>query len=118
MLDRIQKLLGSGVSPTSVNTYLRGFKAYCRWLQTEGQLQEPFQIQPLKTQSKVIATLTPDQIKQLIAFKPKGINQTRTHTAALLTLDGGYRISELLNLPFDNCDFENLVLKVRGKGAL
>ena len=65
----------------------------------------------------MIATLTPDQIKRLIAYKPKGVNQTRTHTAALLILDGGYRISELLGLPFDLCDFENLVVKVRGKGG-
>lgn len=117
MLDQIQKLLANGVSPTSVNTYLRGFKAYCRWLQAEGQLQEPFKIQPLKTQSKVIATLTADHIKRLVGFKPRGINQTRIHTAAMLILDGGYRISELLTLPFEHCDFENLVVKVRGKGG-
>jgi site-specific recombinase XerD len=117
MMDRIQTLLADGVSPTSVNTYLRGLKAYCRWLQAEGYLQEPLIVQPLKTQSKVIATLTPEQIRTLIAFKPKGINQTRTHTAALLILDGGYRISELLTLPFEHCDFENLVVKVRGKGG-
>jgi hypothetical protein len=29
MLDCIQNLLSTDVSPISVNTYLRGFKAYC-----------------------------------------------------------------------------------------
>lgn len=42
MLDTVQKLLASGVSPTSVNTYLRGFKAYIRWLHEEGLLKEIF----------------------------------------------------------------------------
>ncbi|MGA2725310.1 MAG: tyrosine-type recombinase/integrase [Bryobacteraceae bacterium] len=64
-----------------------------------------------------MATLAPEQIKRLVSFKPKGINQTRTHTAALLILDGGYRISELLTLPFENCDSENLIVKVKGKGG-
>ena len=116
MLDCIQNLLAKGVSATSVNTYLRGFKAYIRWLHQEGQLQDVFKVQLLKTESKVLATLTPVQMARLIAFKPKGINQTRTHTAALLMLDGGYRISELLGLLFEGCDFDNLVVQVRGKG--
>jgi site-specific recombinase XerD len=116
MLDCIQGLLGKGVSPTSVNTYLRGLKAYVRWLHEEGHLDNAFKVQFLKTESRVIATLTPEQMARLIAFKPKGVNETRTHTAALLILDGGYRISELLELPLEGCDFDNLVVKVRGKG--
>jgi site-specific recombinase XerD len=116
MLDRIQGLRAKGLSPTSLNTYLRGFKAYIRWLPEEGQLKDVFKIQFLKTESKVLATLNPEQMTWLIRFKPKGINQTRTHTAAVLILDGGFRISEVLGLPFDQCDFDNLVVKVRGKG--
>src|SRR5947207_1841027 len=84
MLDCIQRLLAEGVSPISVNTYLRGFKAYTRWLHQEGELKDPLKIQFLKTESKVLATLTPEHIRSLLAFKPKGTNQTRTHTAALL----------------------------------
>jgi hypothetical protein len=34
----------------------------------------------------------PEEMAPLISFKPKGINQTRTHVAAMLILDGGYRI--------------------------
>jgi hypothetical protein len=37
-----------------------------------------------KEEEKILATLTPEQIRTLIAFKPKGVNQTRTHTATLL----------------------------------
>jgi hypothetical protein len=44
MLDCIQSLLASGVSAISVNTYLRGFKAYIRWLHQEGQLTDLFKV--------------------------------------------------------------------------
>jgi site-specific recombinase XerD len=116
MLDCIQGLLAKGVSPVSVNTYLRGLKACVRWLHQEDHLKEVFKVQFLKTESKVLATFSPDQIKTLVAFKPKGINQTRTHVAALLILDSGLRISELLGLQYEHCDFDNLVLRVKGKG--
>jgi site-specific recombinase XerD len=89
---------------------LRCINAFLKWRGAG------FKIQKLKEEQKVIATLTPEQMARLIAFKPKGINETRTYTAALLILDGGYRISEILELPFENCDFSNLVVKVRGKG--
>lgn len=37
MLDSVQKLLADGVSATSVITYLRGLKAYIRWLHAEAR---------------------------------------------------------------------------------
>jgi integrase/recombinase XerD len=107
----IVNLRQSGLSAVSVNTYICAMNAYWKWAGTG------LKVEYLKEEQKVIATLTPEQMKRLIAFKPKGINQTRTHTAALLILDGGYRISELLGLPFEDCDFENLIVKVRGKGG-
>lgn len=116
MLDSVQKLLGGGMSPVSVNTALRGLKAYVRWLHAEGHQTDTFKVQFLKTESKVLLTLNAEQMKHLIAFKPKGRNEVRAHTVAMLILDGGYRISEVLGLVFENCDFDNLVVKVRGKG--
>jgi site-specific recombinase XerD len=108
--SRIVQLRTRGISPTSVNSWLRCINAFLNWNRAG------FKIPKLKEAQKVIATLSPEQLARLIAFKPKGINQTRTHTAAMLILDGGYRISEILELPFENCDFDNLAVKVRGKG--
>ena len=68
MLDCIQGLLAKGVSPVSVNTYLRALKAYVRWLHQEDHLKEVFKVQFLKTESKVLATFSPDQIKTLGKF--------------------------------------------------
>jgi site-specific recombinase XerD len=101
----------AGLSAISINTYICAMNAYWRWAGTGPKVAY------LKEERKVLSTLTPEQIRRVATFKPKGINQTRTHTAALLILDGGYRISELLTLPFEHCDFDNLVVKVRGKGG-
>lgn len=56
MMDGIQKLLASGVSPTSVNTYLRGLNAYIRWLHEEGYLKDLFRVQFLRTEEKILET--------------------------------------------------------------
>jgi integrase/recombinase XerD len=117
MMQRIAELRERGISPISVNCYLRHLKAYLRWMEQEGHLKEPVKVQFLKTDSKVLATFSAEQIQRLIEFKPRGINQARTHAVALLILDSGLRISEALGLIYENCDFENLVVKVRGKGG-
>ena len=57
MLDCIERLRADGVSATSVNTYLRGLKAYVRWLNQEGHLKDLFKVQFLRTEAKVLTTL-------------------------------------------------------------
>jgi site-specific recombinase XerD len=108
--QRIVELRDRGVSATSVNTWLRCINAYLNWNGAG------FKMPRLKEEQKILATLNQAQTRWLLDFKPKGANQKRCHTAALLILDGGYRISEVLGLVFEHCDFDNLVVKVRGKG--
>jgi site-specific recombinase XerD len=108
--QRIIEIRDRGVSPVSINTWLRCIRAYFRWL------GNPTKIPKLKEEQKVLATLNSEQTKRLLDFKSKGLNQTRTHTAALLILAGGYRMSEVLGLKPENCDLDNLVVKVKGKG--
>ena len=106
----IVNLRKAGVSAISINTYICPMNAYWKWAGAG------LKVSYLKEEEKVLATVNPDQIKRILAFRPRGKNQTRAHAAATLILDGGYRISEVLGLAFDHCDFDNLVVKVRGKG--
>lgn len=106
----IVNLRQAGTSPVSINTYICAMNAYWKWAGTG------LKVDYLKEEEKVLATLNPEQMKRIVSFKPKRKNETRAHTIALLILDGGYRISEVLGLSFEHCDFENLVVKVRGKG--
>jgi site-specific recombinase XerD len=63
MMECIQTLAARGFSATSINTYLRGFKAYIRWLHEEGLLKDLFHVQFLKTEQKILATLSRDQVR-------------------------------------------------------
>lgn len=117
MLECIRKLLASGTtSPTSVHTYLRGFRAYVNWLHQEGFLPDVFKVQLLKAEEKVIATLTAEQVTRILRYTPKGVNERRIHTFCVLLLDTGLRLSEALSLTKESVDLDNLVIKVKGKG--
>jgi|SRR5581483_10099187 len=50
-------------------------------------------------------------------FRPKTFTERRTYTMVLLLIDTGVRIDEALSLTRDHLDFDNLMIKVRGKGA-
>jgi integrase/recombinase XerD len=74
-------------------------------------------IPKLKEEQKILSTFNPDQIRAILSFRPKGRNLTRAHMVACLLLDTGLRISEALGLRAPDIDFDNLVLKVYGKGS-
>ena len=113
---RIVELRERGVSPITINSYLRCINAYLRWLHEEHQ-HAPLRIPRLKEEQKVLATLTPEHVKRLLQFSPKGRNLKRAHTLTLLLLDTGLRFAEALGLTWDRVDLDNLVLKVLGKGG-
>jgi integrase/recombinase XerD len=115
--DRIAKLRQAGVSATSVNTYLRAVNAFLRWMHNEGHMSEPIRIPKLKEEQKVLATLRPEHVQRIIQFRPKTVSQQRIHTLACLLLDTGLRIDEALSLTRDDIDLDNMLLRVRGKGA-
>jgi site-specific recombinase XerD len=116
MVGRITELRQRGVSAITVNTYLRCVNAYFRWQHIEHE-ETLIRIPRLQTEQKIIATLSGDQIKRLLHFKPKGANATRAHMLAAIILDCGLRISEALTLSWDHTDLDNLCLKVKGKGS-
>jgi integrase/recombinase XerD len=116
MMECVQKLLADGVSPTSVNTYLRGFKAYVRWLHQEGYLRDLFRVEFLRTETKILAIFSTEHVRRLILYRPTLKTEKRSQAIALLILDTGLRIGETLGLRKDAVDFENMLLEVRGKG--
>jgi site-specific recombinase XerD len=112
----ITALLTRGVRPVSVNSYLTCVRAYANWLHAEGYLPEKPKVPLLKCEQKVIMTFSPEQVQKLLALKPKGINQSRVYVATCLMLDTGLRLDETLGLTRRDVDFDNLVVKVTGKG--
>ncbi len=105
-----------GIKPVTVNTYLGAMNAFCRWLYDEGHARERVKIGKLRVERRLLTLLDDSQMRTLIGFKPRTFRQARTHLAVVLILDIGLRISEALNLRDGDIDFDNLVLKVFGKG--
>ena len=112
----VAALLESGVRPVSVNSYLTCARAYLNWLHSEGYLTQKPRVQLLKFEQKVIATFSPDQVQKLLALKPIGRNAARAHILCCVLLDTGLRISEALGIQREEIDFDNMCIRVLGKG--
>jgi integrase/recombinase XerD len=105
----------AGVKPVSCNTFISGINAYLRWLHEE--YDKPLlKIQKLKVEQTVIPHLPESTISAVVSFKPGTFGEQRLRTILLSALDTGCRIDELLTLKRTNLDFDNLCLKVLGKG--
>jgi integrase/recombinase XerD len=118
LVECIKTLRERGVKASSINTWLRGLKAYQLWRKEQGC--EVFKVQFLKTETKVLATLSEGDISRLVKWsvpKPSSCNLRRAHLVALTILDCGFRASEVLGLSKEDCDFDNLIFKVLGKGS-
>ena len=113
----VAHLRAKGLRPVSINSYLTAVRAYLNWLHAEGHIKDKPRVQLLKYEHRVLATLTPEQLQQIIRHTPKGKNDRRIHTFVLLVLDTGLRLSEALSLTREAVDFDNLVINVRGKGG-
>ena len=117
IIDRIAVLRGRNVKAVSINTWLRCINAYFMWLHKEHG-KELVRIPKLKEEQKVLPTLHQGQTFALIHFRPgASANLRRAHLVALTILDCGLRASEVLGLSKEDCDFDNLIFRVVGKGG-
>jgi integrase/recombinase XerD len=105
-----------GIKPVTCNTYLGAMNAFCAWLHEEGHTRERVKLAKLRVERRLLTLLTDAQMRAVIGYKPKTLRQARVHLAALLILDTGLRVSEALHLRNGDIDFDNLILKVFGKG--
>lgn len=105
-----------GLSPVTVNTWSKALNAFLGWLHAEGHLAEKVALSPLKTEKRVLRLLSTEELKRLLAFKPKTMDAWRAYALAVTALDTGIRVDEALGLRQEDLDFDNLLLKVRGKG--
>jgi integrase/recombinase XerD len=67
---------------------------------------------------RVLPTFTLPDIKKLLRHRPKPTNfyQRRLHLLIIVLLDTGCRIDEVLSLRAADCDLDNLLFTVTGKG--
>jgi integrase/recombinase XerD len=70
----------------------------------------------LKEESYVPATYSLKDITRIARWRAKGFYQRRLHTLLLTLFDAGARIDEALSLRVRDCNLDDLLLTVTGKG--
>ena len=109
-----------GLSPHTVAGYVRTLRAFFSWTVREGFLDEhPMKsVKTPKLPSLVMRFFTDEEVIRLLdALKQPTVAGKRNYTMALLLLDTGIRVSELVNLQLKDVSLEGSYFKVRGKGS-
>jgi len=110
----------ANLSPLTIQGYARTLKAFFSWLTREGYIAEnPAERLKIPKAPKIIVeTLTEAQIhKFLAAIDHKSSQGFRDYCIALVLLDTGIRLSELVNLTLSDLYLDQAYFKVMGKGA-
>lgn len=105
----------SGISVSTVNSYIRGMNSFLSWLY-ENEHIEKMRMKLLKEPETRLKVFSDSQLKAILSWRPKGFYQNRLYTLLCLAIDTGCRIDELLSLERSKLDLENLLMCVRGKG--
>jgi integrase/recombinase XerD len=118
--ETLLRMRKKGLKETGVNTVLLCINAYMHWSSGSERkcgagCNHP-RIKQLREPHLVLPAFADVQVKQLIAWKPKGKYQRRLHLVILLLLDTGCRISEALTLRVSDVNFEDLLVTLDGKG--
>ena len=109
-----------GMSPYTVQGKVRALKAFASWLLTEGYSTDNLlaNVKLPKVPIKIVETLTPEEIDQLIAAQnPLTALGCRDIAILLTLLDTGLRLGELSGLRLENAHIEEGYLKIMGKGS-
>jgi integrase/recombinase XerD len=108
--DFVLRMRTAGLKPSSVNCRIGSVNAYLSWANS------PLRIPKLKQESYVPATYSSTQIRLIIRWRPRGFFQRRLYALILTLLDSGVRLDEALSLCVQDCNLDDLLLTVTGKG--
>lgn len=108
--DFVMRMRDKGLKPSGCNCRIRAVNAYLRWSGS------PLRVPKLKEPQLLLPTFTLPQVKLLTSFRPKNFYQRRLHLLIMILFDTGCRISEALGLHVSDCDLDNLLVTLDGKG--
>jgi integrase/recombinase XerD len=108
--DFVIKMRDGGARASTVNCVGRGLNAYFKWASL------PHKISRLKEEERVLETWSESDVKRFVAYKAKTKGLKRAQLLCLLLLDTGLRIDEALSIKKEHINFDNLFIRVTGKG--
>jgi integrase/recombinase XerD len=109
--DFVIRMRKKGLKATACNNRIRAVNAYLTWAGS------PLRVPRLKEPELILPTFTLDQVHRLTRYRPQNFYQKRLHLIVLTLLDTGCRIGEALCVRVEDCDLDNLLLTVTGKGG-
>ena len=106
-------------TPKTIQRHLSSAKGFFKFLKKNSIIDSsPFElVKAPKTPSYLPEVLSPEDVSQLLNFKPSGVLEIRDLAIVELMYSSGLRVSETANINLDDFEEEMSFLRVLGKGA-
>ena len=106
----VVRMREAGLRASSCNCRIRSINAYLNWSGSSHRVSK------LKEDEYTPSVYSHQQVALLHKWKPSSFSQQRLHALVMTLFDTGVRLNEALTLRVENCDLDNLLLTVTGKG--
>jgi integrase/recombinase XerD len=119
--DFVMRMRAQGLTATSCNCRIRAVNSYLHWASGHGTkccaACSHLKVARLKEEQRILPTFSVEDVQKIARHKPKGFYAVRLHVFVLTLIDCGCRSGEAMGLRWPDVDFDNLLLKLHGKGA-
>jgi len=97
------------------HAYYRAIRVFCNWLEKNDLLDyNPIKrVDPPRLSRAVLPSINTEQVEYLINY----VKDLRYKAIISLLADSGLRLSELASITADDIDWDNLTIKIWGKGG-
>ena len=115
----IADLFQNNVSARSIQRHISSAKGFFNYLKKNGLISSsPFElINSPKSPSHLPNILSPEEVSQLLNFKPKNSQEKRDMAIIELIYSSGLRVSEAVNSNLSDFEDDKNFLRVLGKGS-
>ena len=115
----IGNLYSQDNNPRSIQRHLSSAKGFFRFLKKNNLIESsPFElVSAPKSPSNLPEVLSPEDIEQLLNFKPSNLIEIRDMAIVELMYSSGLRVSETVNINIGDFEEDMTFLRILGKGA-
>ena len=115
----IGNLYSQNNNPRSIQRHLSSAKGFFRFLKKNNLIQSsPFELVTApKSSTNLPDVLSPEDVEQLLNFKPSNMIEIRDMAIVELMYSSGLRVSETVNINLNDFEEDKSFLRVLGKGS-
>ncbi len=115
----IGDLFTKNINPRSIQRHISSAKGFFKFLKKNNVVNSsPFElINAPKTPNNLPEVLSPEDVEQLLKFKPTSVIEIRDLAIIELIYSSGLRVSETININLNDFEEDMSFLRVLGKGA-